>query len=638
MRHRGTVVAWRLGKASCTGVADWASAAGCASAATNSLELTALKVPLRSYLNLLRRYLGPLRGKVVLLTCVLGVGICLQLVSPQLLRGFIDGATAGTSQARLIRLAGLFIVVALFQQLAAAGGRYLGEDIGLRATNELRGDLVAWCLGLDMAFWRANRPGELIERTDGDVQLLAEFFSQFVVGLIANIALLIGILAVLFFEDVRAGVAMTLFGLFALVVLFAVRNIAVPFWEAVRGYSARFFGFLGEHLSGTEDIQGVGAGRAVFHKLHDMFRSWYPMARRAELAGMVLWMTSTFVFALGAALSFGLGAYLYGRGEATIGSVYLLFHYTQLLRRPIEQIRTQMQNLQRASAGIVRIQRLLQTKPTVLDGPGAGAAVTAQEEAAAVDVPLRRRAPEIAFEDVGFSYDSDSDAALKSIDFRLAPGRVLGLLGRTGSGKTTIARLLLRLYDPSRGRVLVGGVPTTDYRLAELRDLIGMVSQEVELLSGTVRDNLTFFATDADDRALWAVLEELGLAEWCRSLPGQMDTVIGGAGQGLSAGEAQLLGLARLFLRNPGVIVLDEASSRLDPATERLLERALDRLVAGRTVIIIAHRLATVMRADDILILSHGQITEYGERTALMERPDSVFSTLLRVGLEEHLA
>lgn len=604
-------------------------------AANDRLELTTLKVPLRSYLNLLSRYLGPLRGKVVLLAIVLGVGICLQLLSPQLLRGFIDGAIEGVGRARLVNLAGLFILVALLQQVAGAAGKYFGEDIGLLATNELRGDLVAHCLGLDMAFWRANRPGELIERTDGDVQLLAEFFSQFVVGLIANLALLVGILAVLFVEDLRAGLAMTLFGLFALAVLFAVRNLAVPFWEAVRGYSARFFGFLGEHLSGTEDIQGVGAGRAVFHKLHDMLRSWYPMALKAELAGMGLWMTSVMVFAIGAAVSFWLGAYLYNRGESTIGGVYLLFHYTQLLRRPIEQIRTQMQNLQRASAGIVRIQRLLDTKPTVLDGPGASEELVAGQEA---DSAQTRPAPAVAFSGVGFSYEAGSEAVLKHIDFRLAPGRILGLLGRTGSGKTTIARLLLRLYDPSSGEVLLGGVPTTSYRLSELRDLVGMVSQEVELLSGTVRDNLTFFATDADDAALWAVLEELGLADWCRSLPDQMDTLIGGAGQGLSAGEAQLLGLARLFLRNPGLIVLDEASSRLDPATERLLERALDRLVAGRTVIIIAHRLATVMRADDILILSHGEITEHGERAALMDRPDSVFATLLRVGLEEHLA
>ena len=586
-----------------------------------------MKVPLRGYMDLLRRYLRPMKRRVAFLALVLSGGIALQLLNPHLLRLFIDGAIAGTPQERLVRIAGLFILAALGHQFLAAYGRYLGEDIGLRATNELRGDLVHWCLRLDMAFWRATRPGELIERADGDVELLANFFSQFVVGLLANLALLAGILVVLLREDPRAGLAMTAFAALALVALFMVRNLAVPYWEAVRGFSARFYGFLGEHLAGTEDVQGLGAGRHVFRRLHLMLREWFPMTRRAELAGYSLWFTSVAVFAVGNAVAFAVGAYLFWRGAVTIGTVYMIFNYTQLLRRPIEQIRTQMQNLQRASAGIVRIRRLLDTKPAVTDGPGAG------DELPPGALSLR-------FTDVGFSYDAESEAALTGVDFALEPGEILGLLGRTGGGKTTIARLLLRLYDPTSGQILLGGVPLARLTLAELRSKVGMVSQEVEILNGTVRDNLTFFDqthTEADDGGLWAVLEELGLASWCHGLPRGLDTEIGSGGHGLSAGEAQLLGLARLFLRNPAVIVLDEASSRLDPGTEHLLERALDRLLAGRAAVIIAHRLDTVMRADSILIIDRGRVAEYGRRTELAADPESLFATLLRVGLEEHL-
>ena len=603
-----------------------------------------MRVPLRSYLDLLRRYLGPLRARVAGLGLVLLAGIGLQLLGPQLLRRFIDGAVGGMGRDALIGTAVLFIVAAVGQQAAAAAGRYLGEDVGLRTTNELRGDLVAWCLDLDMAFWRANRPGELIERTDGDVQLLAEFFSQFVVGLLANLVLFAGILVVLFAEDYRAGLAVGAFGLFALGVLFAIRNLAVPFWEAVRGYSARFFGFLGEHLAGTEDIQGLGAAPGVLNRFHEMLRAWYPLSRKADLAGMSMWMASTLVFAIGTAVSFGIGAYLYQRGAATIGMVYMLFHYTQLLRRPIEQIRTQMQNLQRASAGIVRIQRLLATKPTITDGPGREAAAELVAAGAdtgngtSVETVVGGPAMAVEFRGLGFSYDEESDAAtLTDINCHLAPGQSLGLLGRTGSGKTTIARLLLRLYDPTEGQILIGGVPTTQHKLSELRNLVGLVTQDVEILSGTVRDNMTFFAPPGDDEPLWAVLRELGLADWCQGLPSGLDTVIGGGGHGLSAGEAQLLGLARLFLRDPAVIILDEASSRLDPATELLLEGALDRLLAGRTAIIIAHRLATVLRTDEIMILDRGRVAEYGPRQGLADDPESLFAGLLKVGLEDHL-
>jgi ATP-binding cassette subfamily B protein len=588
-----------------------------------------MKIPLHDYMALLRRYLQPLRLRVALLALVLGGGILMQLISPHLLRLFIDGAVAGAGYQRLQRVAALFIAVSLVQQALAAYGKFVGEDVGLRATNQLRGDLVRWCLGLDMAFWRATRPGELIERADGDVELLANFFSQLVVGLAANLALLAGILAVLFAEDWRAGLGLSLFAVFALTAMFLVRNIAVPFWEAVRGYSARFYGFVGEHLSGTEDIQGLGAAGYVFRRMHELIRAWYPLVFKAELAGYALWGTSTGVFAVGNAVSFAIGYFLYRAGAISIGTVYMIFHYTQLLRRPIEQIRTQMQNLQRASAGIVRVQKLLANKPEITDGPGAG-------PGRVLGGPLAVR-----FCDVGFSYEQGAaDATLARIDFTLRPGEALGLLGRTGSGKTTIARLLLRLYDPTSGRIELDGIPLPQLKLDELRTRIGMVTQDVEILSGTVRDNLTFFAPpeEVDDGRLWAVLEELGLAEWCRGLPRGLDTTIGQGGHGLSAGEAQLLGLARLFLRDPSVIVLDEASSRLDPGTERLLERALDRLLQGRGAVIIAHRLATIMRADSIMILDRGRVVEYGDRAALAADDASLFATLLRVGLGDHLA
>jgi ABC-type multidrug transport system fused ATPase/permease subunit len=231
---------------------------------------------------------------------------------------------------------------------------------------------------------------------------------------------------------------------------------------------------------------------------------------------------------------------------------------------------------------------------------------------------------------------------LTDITFTLPPGRVLGLLGRTGSGKSTLTKLLFRFYDPVSGAIRLGdgegcAYDIRDARQAQLRQCIGLVTQEVQLFHATVRDNLTLFDDTIADEQILQVIDELGLGNWFAALPAGLATRLEG-NSGLSAGEAQLLAFARVFLANPGLVILDEASSRLDPATEQLIEQAIDRLLAGRTGIIIAHRLATVQRADEIMILEDGHICEYGSRLALAHNPRSRFYHLLQTGLEEAYA
>ena len=236
-----------------------------------------------------------------------------------------------------------------------------------------------------------------------------------------------------------------------------------------------------------------------------------------------------------------------------------------------------------------------------------------------------------------------SQNVLSEISFNLQPDKILGLLGRTGSGKTTLTRLLFRLYDVDVGTITLDGTDIRDVGLSDLRQHIGMVTQEVQLFEATIRDNLTLFRNyDPDsktisDAQIIEAIKTLGLEAWFNELPDGLDTMLKSGGQGLSAGEAQLLAFTRVFLRNPRLIILDEASSRLDPATEQLLERAIDRLLYGRTAIIIAHRLGTVQRADDILILENGRIAEHGERIVLANNPQSRFYGLLQTGLEEVL-
>jgi len=581
-----------------------------------------VSIPLRQYWTLLAKYIRPQGRRVLYLALFILTGIALQVVSPQIMRFFVDAAREGAPQVELVRAAVLFIVLALVQQGSSVLATYLGENVGWSATNALRSDLSRHCLHLDMTFHNQHTPGEMIERVDGDVTSLSNFFSQFTIQLLGNALLLVAILALLWTEDWRVGTVLTIFTAIAMLVLGRLRNIAVPQWQAARQAAAELFGFLEERLAGTEDIAACGAKAYVLRRFYELMRRIYREHLRAALMSNVMINSSSMLFVLGNAAALAVSAYVYQRGAATIGTVYLIFSYTNLISRPIQSITHQLEDLQRASAGITRVRQLLATESALAEHPTAS---------------LPQGPLSVEFDHVTFGYGSD-EPVLHDLTFRLEPGRILGLLGRTGSGKTTISRLLFRLYDPQQGSVRLAGTDIRELALDDLRRAVGMVTQNVQLFHASLRDNLTFFDRTVPDETIVSVIQELGLGPWLESLPAGLDTEIESSGSGLSSGEAQLLAFGRIFLRNPGLVILDEASSRLDPATELLIEQAVDRLLRDRTGIVIAHRLGTVQRADDIMIIQDGRILEQGERTALAEDPESHFAGLLQTGLEEVLA
>lgn len=581
-------------------------------------------IPVRAYFNLFAGYLRPHRARAMLLAAILLISIALQLANPQLIKRFIDGATSGEPASSLVPIAVSFMVIAVVHQLFAIWATYLAEDIGWSATNELRTDLTDHVLHLDMGFHKGTSPGELIERIDGDVTALSNFFSSMMIKVVGNGLLLAGILVLLWRESWIVGLSLTVFVVFTLVGLARLHGVTVPWNKDIRATSAEMYGFIGEQVDGTEDIEANGATAFMLSRFDAIQRKWLPQIVRGWTGWAMMWTTSMALYFVTLAIVFISGAWLYGIGTLTLGSVYLIFQYVEMANHPVEQIREQLIDLQKAGASIDRVEELLATTT----------ALPQQAHNLLEDGPLRLR-----FSNVTFSYNDEAgdEIVLDDVSFDIAPGRVVGLLGRTGSGKSTIARLATRMYEPQHGAVEVGGTATWDVDLPDLRRRVAMVTQDVQLFRATIRDNLTFFDDSVSDGDLIDVIRHLELDEWLSSLPSGLDTMLDSGSGGLSAGQAQLLAFTRVFLRDPGVVVLDEASSRLDPATETLLERAIDHLLENRTAILIAHRLETVARADDIVILQDGRVIEHGVRERLQADPESVFSQLLATGMEEAL-
>ena len=580
-----------------------------------------MNLPFKAYWDLLSQHIRPQKGRFLLLGVLLVSSIGLRILAPQIMRGFIDSALAGEALEILTTTALAFIGIALLQQIMSVSVTYLGENVAWTATNSLRAELAWQALNLDMRFHNDHTPGELIERIDGDVTELATFFSQFALNLVSNGLLLTGILGALFFEDWRAGLAFSVYSVATILALGRLKDIAVPHQKAKRQAEAELYGFIEEQLAGTEDIRSSGA---VDYSIRELFRLQAHILKHDRLSHFKRWIIEN---AMGLALTLGnllaitSGYWLFSAGLVTIGTVYLFIHYLNLLEEPFWAMTHEIESFQTIGACVERLAEFRKFQPEVRDGAG---------------VDLHAHPLTLAFEDVTFSYNGN-DSVLSGLSFNLPPGSVLGLLGRTGSGKTTLARLVFRLYDPKSGRIAINGADLRDAHLDGLRRNIAIVTQDVQIFRASIRDNLTFFDASISDDLILSTLDELELGDWYRSLPNGLDTELDTGGHSLSAGEAQLLALTRVFLRNPGLIILDEASSRLDPATEQRLENAIDKLLQNRTAIIIAHRLGTLHRADEIMILENGRIREYGDRKQLAADPDSRFHRLLETGLEEVL-
>lgn len=550
---------------------------------------------------------------------VLAVAGALPLAGPLLIAKFIDDAADGASSRHLLFLASAYVAMGLARQLMAVAVAWTAADLAWTVTNELRSRLTRHVMRLDLAFHRATSPGELVSRVDGDVTALSDFVSRFAVKAVAAVVTLLGLIVIVLWRDPLIGLGLAVYLGIAIVTVYSLRNRAVDEAATEQATNGRMLGEVEERLTGADDLRSNGSGS---HAVATFQRASAAVLRSTigrERQGVALWIISNAVFVIGGLVVLAIDAALLQRGTITLGTAYLLFQYTQILRKPLSELADETERVQRAAGGMIRTLQLLDESSTI-DDSGTTALPSG---------PLG-----LELESLSFHYD-DEDDELRVIDdvtLSLPAGSSIGVLGRTGSGKTTLARLLLRLVEPTDGTIRLGNVELDRIALAELRARTGVVSQDVHLFAASIRDNLTLFDESVDDADVREALASLDLLTWVEAMPDGLDTELGPAGSGLSAGEGQLIALTRLFLRSPDFVLLDEASSRIDPETEARVTTAIDRLLNGRTAVVIAHRLSTVERLDQILVLDRGRAVEVGPTAQLRDDPSSHYARFLAAG------
>lgn len=559
--------------------------------------------------------MAPDRGRWIGLGTLVAFASALGLAGPIVVRRIVDQATEGTTTGEIVTLAFVFLGLAVASQLAQVAVAWFATVAAWRTTNALRLSMTRHVLTLDHEFHRTHTPGELIQRVDGDVTSVSDFLGKVVPKGLGAGFLVIGMNLVLMVIDWRLAVGMIVYLGFAAAVLAANRHRAISESASEMGNYAKLYGGIEERLTASEDLRANGATDYALDRFVTDSSTALVGSVARERAFMSMWWAVQGSLTIGTAFALLAGAALVGSGSITLGTAFLLFQYVLAVSRPLEDVVHQLETVQKANGAMQRVAELRAITPAIADhgsiSPPPG--------------PLG-----VTIDGVSFDY-GDDQPVLSSVDLELTADRSVGVIGRTGSGKTTFSRLVLRLTEATAGTVLLGGIPIADIPLAELRRRVALIPQEVELFSGSIRDNVTLFDPDPTDADVIAALEAVGLGALAA---GGIDRGLGAGGEGLSAGESQLLALARVWLRKPDLIVLDEATARVDPETEVKIDAAVARLMEGRTTLVIAHRLSTLHALDEIVVFDDGRVVEHGPRAELVADDASRFSQLLELALE----
>ena len=563
------------------------------------------------------------------LLCVEGA---IQVVGPLLTRRVIDVAVPTHNMRIVVVSTALFLLALITEFVTSYGQTWLTSLLGQRVMRDLRMEIFEHLQRLSVSYFDRNPAGRLITRVTSDVETLNELFTSGVVSGLGDLFTLAAISVAMLIMDWR--LALASFAVIPFVVLVSglfrkgVRNT----YRDIRVRLARINSFLQERLTGMRIVQLFGQEQGEAQRFDELNRSHLDANLKSITVYALYFPAIELLTSIALAILIVAGA---SRVHATVLSVGTVAAFLQLVRRffqPLQDLSEKYNILQTAMASSERIFTLLDTRPSVVDS---------LEE---VGARAKRPGVEVVFEDVWFAYDlahmakqlpgSEHDAktvewVLKGVSFTARAGETLALVGHTGAGKTTIVNLLMRFYDPQRGRITINGLDIRTMPLQELRSMIGYVQQDIFLFAGDIATNIRLSNPISDEDVVRAAAE-VGADRIIRGFPKGYGQVLGERGASISVGERQLLSFARAIAANAPLLLLDEATSAVDSEIEAEIHAALSVLVAGRTTIAVAHRLSTIANADMILVLHHGEVVERGTHRELIERA-GLYNTLWRL-------
>jgi ATP-binding cassette subfamily B protein len=550
-------------------------------------------------------YLEPFKFVLGLVLFLVLVYTVLGLMGPYLMGVAIDRFIGGKDPAGLVRIALLMLVVYLFNNLFQAVANWIMAKISQRALKQLRRDLFQHLQTLSLSFFDTNPAGELMSRLTNDIDAINQAVSQNVISLIASVLSLGGIL-----------IAMFVLNFWLALATFLVVPIMLWFTEFVAKYTRKGFRELQKHLGGLNSVmeEAISGQKVVkaFRKNDSVLETFRKQNQAVYQAGVyantyaLLLMPLTnvlgnfFVIVLA-----GLGGWLALQGLVSIGMIATFINYGQNFVQPLRQLANMYNAIQAALAGAERVFEIIDTAPEVPDDPE--------------PVPLKSIRGHICFENVKFGYRPDLPI-IKNMTLEVKPGQTIALVGPTGAGKTTIINLLTRFYEIQGGRITIDGKDIRTVRKIDLRRQLGLVLQDTFLFADTVMENIRYGRLEATDEECIQAAQMADADYFIRQFPEGYQTKLSERASNLSQGQRQLLAIARAILADPAILVLDEATSSVDTRTEARIQKALLRLMEGRTSFVIAHRLSTIRDADNVIVIDHGEIVEQGSHQQLLDK------------------
>jgi ABC-type multidrug transport system fused ATPase/permease subunit len=559
----------------------------------------------RRRLGLLARLTAPYKTRTILSVFALLAATATALAPPFLSKYAVDYGINKHDLQALTWIVVIFLLAGLANWGMSYLQTYLTGWVGERILADLRNKLFGHLQHLSLGYYERNRAGVIISRLTNDVEALDQLVTDGVTSLVQNTLTLVGTAILLFVLDWRLALATLAVIPFMAVATVVFRVRSTRAYRAVRERLGLLTATLAEDIAGMRMVQAFTREQRNIEN----FRTVADRYRESNMQTVVLngWYFPfvDFLSSIALAVVLGYGGYLYFHGSVTLGTLFAFMLYVQNFFDPVQQLSQLYNTFLSATAALDKIMDVLDEEPQVLDAPGASALPEVQGH--------------VRFDDVRFSYGTGPEV-LHGLDLDVASGTTVALVGHTGAGKSTIAKLLARFYDPTSGRITIDGHDLREVTQESLRHQLGIVPQEGFLFAGTVTENIAFGRPDAAPEDVVRAAQAVGAHDFIMRLEDGYQTQLQERGSRLSLGQRQLVALARALLADPRILILDEATSSVDIGTERKIEQALRLLLAGRTAFIIAHRLSTIRDADLIVVLEYGQIVEQGSHDELMER------------------